>query len=253
MSQSVIILKKKKKKENNDKIEPPLAHKKTSLQRAKAVRDKDSLDIKSINEFQKKETVFIPDEDFETKLKELKEEQEKLKRSYSNDVDSEQMRRYVEQKQSEYFYEEQKNSLILQKNKDVIEDLIEPINSYYADCILYDKNTKTYLTGKCFIEPNYMFYFRYETNEKFRYFNNFYFTFPLHYICKCETNSNYLGPSKYCKEILLKDCRNFVLKFSPKSFNEFNEIIERFVLPDRSIKYFFNSYYNKISKNKKNI
>lgn len=249
-SQSVIVIKKSKKKENTQSQKNNFG----KLKRAKAVRDKNSLDIKSINALEKKGTLFIPDEDFETKLKEIKKKQDKSKRSYSNDIDALQMRRFVYQKQSEYFYEEEKNSSIIQKNKDIIEDEIEPINNFFADCILYDKNTKIYLNGKCFIDPNYMFYFRDESNDKSQYFNNFYYTFPLHYICKCETNSAYHGPSKYCKEILLKDCRDFVLKFSPKSFKEFTEIIEKFVLPNKNIKYFYNSYYNKkINKGKKNI
>lgn len=60
ISKSVIVLKKSQK--NNF----------GKLKRAKAVRDKDSLDIKSINALEQKGTLFIPDEDFETKLKEIK-------------------------------------------------------------------------------------------------------------------------------------------------------------------------------------
>ena len=70
ISHSVIVLKKSKKKENTQN--PSQKNNFGKLKRAKAVRDKDSLDIKSINALEQKGTLFIPDEDFETKLKEIK-------------------------------------------------------------------------------------------------------------------------------------------------------------------------------------
>ena len=224
------------------------------LKRAKVVRDKDSQDINIIKELKKTETLYVPDEDLETKLKTIREEQEKLKRSYSCDIDSKQNQRYIALKQSNYFNEEQKK-LIIEDNK-IINNIkkveIETIKSFFVDCNLYDKNNKTYMTGKCFIDTNYLFYFRDELNDTNQNFNYSYYTFPLLLICKCETNSGFFGPSKYCKEILLKDNRNFVLKLSPKSFQEFNEIIENFVLPMKSQKYFNYAYYFKnIDKYKK--
>ena len=163
----------------------------------------------------------------ETKLKTIKEEQEKLKRRYSSDIDTKQNQRYISLKQSEYFNEQEKKSKI-KNNKIYLNEIkgeeIEEIKSFGVDCNLYDKNNKIYITGKCFIDKNYMFYFRDEMNDKSQYFNNLYYTFPLLCISRCETNSGYFGPSKYCKEILLKDNRNIVLKFSPKSFDEFNAI-----------------------------
>ena len=227
------------------------------LKRAKIIRDKDSKDINLINDLKKKETLYVPDEDLEAKLKKIKEEQERLKRSYSSDIDIKQNQRYKTLKQSEYFNEQEKKSNI-KNNKtylnEIKEEEIEEIKSFGVDCNLYDKNNKIYIIGKCFIDKNYMFYFRDEMNDKSQYFNNLYYTFPLLCISRCETNSGYFGPSKYCKEILLKDNRNFVLKFSPKSFYEFNEIIEKFVLPAKSQKYFnFAYYFNNKKKTNKNV
>ena len=231
------------------------------LKRAKVVRDKDSEDINLIKNLEKKGTIFVPDEDLEAKLKTIKEEQEKFKRSYSNDIDSRSGQRYINIKRAKYLYdediEEEKLIYIEDKNKInlIKEDELELMSNFMADCNLYDKNNKTYLTGKCFIDKNFTFYFRDEMN-KLQFFSNIYYTFPLLSIARCETNSSYFGPSKYCKEIILKDYRNFVFKFSPKSFQEFSEIIEKFVLPKKSIKYFIFAYQFKRSdknQNKKNI
>ena len=226
------------------------------LKRAKGVRDKQ--DIKNL---QKKDTIFVPDEDLEAKIKSIKKEQEKLKRSYSNDIDARSGHRYIDVKKSKYFYDEEDEEKLINKidtNKINIikEDEIALISNFMVDCNLYDKINKIYLTGKCFIDQNFIFYFRDEMKDKVLYFNNMYYTFPILSITRCETNTSYFGPCRYCKEILLKDNRNFVLKFSSKSFIEFTEIVEKFVLPRKSVSYFICAYqFKKLAKNqnKKNI
>ena len=88
------------------------------------------------------------------------------------------------------------------------------------------------------IDENYTFYFSGEMNNKPYYFNSDYYIFPLLMISRCVTNTNYFGHSNFCKEITLKDNRNFILKFSPNSFKEFTEIIDKFALPEKSKNYF---------------
>ena len=96
--------------------------------------------------------------------------------------------------------------------------------------------------------------------NKPQYFNSDYYVFPLLLISRCVTNSNYFGQSNFCKEITLKDNRNFIFKFSPNSFKEFTELIEQFALPEKSKNYFnyafsyYNSFYSENKLNpKKNI
>ena len=232
----------------------PKPQTKFGLKRAKGIRDKDSKDVNRIKDLQKKDTIFVPDEDLEKKLTQIKKEQEKSKRSYSNDIDSQQMRRFITQKQYEYLYEDKNkeslNNIILVKEDEDLE-----IEIFETDVNIYDKNTKQYLFGKCFIDQNYTFYFTPDMNNNI-YFNILYYTFPLLSIVRCETNSSYFGPSKYCKEILLKDNRNFVLRLNPKSFDIFNEIIDKYALPVKSENYFnYAIYFKKLdmNKNKKNI
>ena len=131
---------------------------------------------------------------------------------------------------------------------------IEQIKDFIADCILYDKNNKTY-TGKLFLDRNYMVYFTPQLNSKPNlYFNSDYYIFPLLSISQCITNTNYFGQSNYCKEITLKDGRNFIFKFSPSAFQEFDEIIENFAFPKKSKNYFNFAYsYKKQIKNSKKI
>ena len=131
---------------------------------------------------------------------------------------------------------------------------IEQIKDFIADCILYDKNNKTY-TGKLFLDRNYMVYFTPQLNSKPNlYFNSDYYIFPLLSISQCITNTNYFGQSNYCKEINLKDGRNFIFKFSPSAFQEFDEIIENFAFPKKSKNYFNFAYsYKKQIKNSKKI
>ena len=224
-----------------------------SLKRAKVIRDKDSQDLNRIKDFKKKDTIFVPDEELEKKLILIKKEQDKLKRSYSNDVDSRIVRRYITFKHYGNLNEEEnyENNIILDKEDEELE-----IETFATDANLYDKNTKQYLSGKCFIDQNYSFYFTPEMNDNPQYFNILYYTFPLLSVVRCETNSSYFGPSKYCKEILLKDNRNFVLKLTPKYFTKFNEIIEKYALPEKSSHYFnYAIYFKKLSmnKNKNNI
>ena len=232
----------------------PKPQTKFGLKRAKGIRDKDSKDVNRIKDLQKKDTIFVPDEDLEKKLTQIKKEQEKSKRSYSNDIDSQQMRRFITQKQYEYLYEDKNkeslNNIILVKEDEDLE-----IEIFQTDVNIYDKNTKQYLLGKCFIDQNYTFYFIPDMNNNI-YFNILYYTFPLLSIVRCEKNSSYFGPSKYCKEILLKDNRNFVLRLNPKSFDIFNEIIDKYALPVKSENYFnYAIYFKKLdmNKNKKNI
>ena len=55
----------------------PKPQTKFGLKRAKGIRDKDSQDVNRIKDLQKKDTIFVPDEDLEKKLTQIKKEQEK--------------------------------------------------------------------------------------------------------------------------------------------------------------------------------
>ena len=158
-------------------------------------------------------------------------------------------------KKSKYFYDEEVSEILINKedkNSIIKEEEIGKISNFMVDCTLNDKINNISLTGKCFIDQNFIFYFRDEMKDKIQYFNNKYYTFPLLSITNCETNSGHFDPSKYCKEIYLKDNRNFVLKFSAKSFEEFNEIVEKFALPRKNESYFICAYYfKKLPKNQK--
>ena len=135
-------------------------------------------------------------------------------------------------------------------------DDIEQIKDFRVDCILYDKNNKTYI-GKLFVEQDYMIYFSPEINNKPKlFFNSDYYIFPLLSISQCITNTNYFGQSKYCKEITLKDGRNFIFKFSPETFVVFDELIEKFAFPKKTKNYFNFAYSYKKQNSlitKKNI
>ena len=183
-------------------------------------------------------------------------EKEKKIRRKSSDIDSTQIKRYFTKKKTQYFKEEELNNI---NNINTIkEDAIEEIKDFKTDCILYDNNNKAY-NGKLFIENDYTFIFSGEINKP-QYFSSDYYIFPLLSISRCVTNTNYFGQSNYCKEITLKDYRNFIFKFSPNSFKEFSEIIEKFALPEKSKNYFNYAYYYKKlyykenpSKKKENI
>jgi len=167
----------------------------------------------------------------------------KLERTNSTDkIERNSIRRILTKKQSQFF--NQSNTFDL-KNDNNIDD-IEQIKDFRADCILYDKNKKTYI-GKLFVDQDYMIYFSPEINNKPKlYFNSDYYIFPLLSIAQCITNTNYFGQSKYCKEITLKDGRNFIFKFSPDAFEIFDELIEKFAFPKISKNYF--NFANKRSK-----
>ena len=177
----------------------------------------------------------------------------RLERTNSTDkIERNSIRRILTKKQTQFF--NQSNTFDL-KNDNNIDD-IEQIKDFRADCILYDKNKKTYI-GKLFVDQDYMIYFSPEINNKPKlYFNSDYYVFPLLSISQCITNTNYFGQSKYCKEITLKDGRNFIFKFSPEPFEVFDELIEKFALPKITKNYFNFAYLYKNQNNlinKKNI
>ena len=177
----------------------------------------------------------------------------KLERNKSSDIiDRKSLRRILTKKQNQFFNQ----SNTIDSNNDNNLDDIEQIKDFRADCILYDKNKKTYI-GKLFVDQDYMIYFSPEINNKPKlYFNSDYYIFPLLSIAQCITNTNYFGQSKYCKEITLKDGRNFIFKFSPDAFEIFDELIEKFAFPKISKNYFNFAYLYKNQNNlinKKNI
>ena len=193
---------------------------------------------------------IIPDEQKESKSKIKDINPKKLKRKNSDDIGSKQIKRYFTKKKSQFFHEENRKTFD-KSNWVILNKEIEEIKDFKADCILYDKNNKTYI-GKIFIDQSYTFYFSGEMNNKPQYFNSDYYVFPLLLISRCATNTNYFGQSNFCKEITLKDNRNFIFKFSPNSFKEFTELIDNFALPDVSKNYFnyAYSYYNSFCSEK---
>ena len=132
-------------------------------------------------------------------------------------------------------------------------DNIEQLKDFRTDCILNDKDNQTY-KGKLLIDQSYTLCFSGELNNRPLYFKSDYYIFPLLSISQCINNYNYFGQSNYCKEITLKDCRNFIFKFTPNSFKEFSDIIEKYAFP-KKIKHFFNCSisHKKTKKNNKNI
>ena len=208
---------------SNDKI--------NKIKRARVIRANDIEEINNRN----LEEIYIQEND-NNNLGEANENKI-IKRKKSNDIDKKQIKRYFTKKKSQYFQQENCNTLKKKRSNTKIEkEIIDQIRDFKADCILYDKNSKTYI-GKLFIDQSYTFYFSGEMNNKPLYFNSDYYIFPLLMISRCVTNSNYFGQSNYCKEITLKDYRNFIIKFSPNSFKEFNEIIDKFSLPEKSKNY----------------
>ena len=167
-------------------------------------------------------------------------------------INSKSIRRILTKRQNEFFNELNTINTINENN---IDD-IEQIKDFRVDCILYDKNNKTYI-GKLFVEQDYMIYFSPEINNKPKlFFNSDYYIFPLLSISQCITNTNYFGQSKYCKEITLKDGRNFIFKFSPETFVVFDELIEKFAFPKKTKNYFNFAYSYKKQNSlitKKNI
>ena len=79
-----------------------------------------------------------------------------FERNNSNDIiERKNIKRIFTKKQNEFFNQENNNIKLINKNN--IDD-IEQIKDFRADCILYDKNKKTYI-GKLFIDQSYMIYF----------------------------------------------------------------------------------------------
>ena len=152
-----------------------------------------------------------------------------LRNNSSDIIDRKNLTRVLIKKQNGFFNEINNINTINENNI----DNIETIKDFRADCILFDKNNIAY-TGKLFVEQDYMIYFSPELNNKTKlFFNSDYYIFPLLSISQCITNTNYFGQSKYCKEITLKDGRNFIFKFSPEAFETFDELIEKFSFPKK--------------------
>ena len=226
------------------------------IKRSKVIKANDIIDITS-NIGDLEDFIYIQEREKDLAAQ---KKAKTLVRKNSSDADSKHTKRFFTKKKSQYF--QQENSKTFSKNEHnlkPIKEKIEEIKDFKSDCILYDKNNKTYI-GKLFIDQSYTFYFSGEMYNKPQYFNSDYYVFPLLLISRCVTNTNYFGQSNFCKEITLKDNRNFIFKFSPNSFKEFTELIDKFALPEESKKYFnyaysyYNSFYleNK-SKDKKNI
>ena len=176
-------------------------------------------------------------------IKEVDEEEEgnEIKRKNSNDIDSKQFKRFIMKKKTQIFQEE----TIRKPAKSVMFQRIKKINDFFTDCIFLDKN-KTPYNCKLYIDNEYQVSVYGDMTKPF-YFNNNYYSFPLLYISRCANNSSVFGSNKYCKEITLKDNRNFIFKFPPKTFDEFNEIIDTFALPEKN-KYYFNYAYSYFQK-----
>ena len=208
--------------------------------------------IEDILNSNKIEEIFPQKKENDTTNKQRKEKK-KIKRKDSSDIEKKRSKRYFNKKKSQYFQQENNKTFSQDKtNLSTIKENIEEIKDFKADCILYDKNSKTYI-GKLFIDENYTFYFSGDMNNKPYYFNSDYYIFPLLMISRCVTNTNYFGHSNFCKEITLKDNRNFILKFSPNSFKEFTEIIDKFALPEKSKNYFNYAYkYCNLLQSEKN-
>ena len=220
------------------------------ITRSKVIKSKKSKDINN------KENPVILSTINENESKTISDEEKKIKRKNSNDIDSTQIKRYYLKIKTQYFQEENDKKY---KEKNTLPPKIEKIKDFKTECILYDKNNKTY-KGKIFIDDSYTFYFSGDMSNSPFYFNNDYYIFPLLMINRCVTNTNYFGQNNFCKEITLKDNRNFIFKFLPNSFEEFSELIEKFVLPEKNKNYFnyaysyYDLYYSENKqKEKKNI
>ena len=171
-------------------------------------------------------------------IEEVDEEEKgkEIKRKNSNDIDSKQIKRYLMKKKTEMFEE----SFHRKPAKTVSAPKIKEINDFFADCIVLNKN-KTSYNCKLYIDKDYQVSVFGDMNKPF-FFNNSYYSFPLLYISSCISDSSVFGSNKFCKEITLKDNRNFIFKFLPQKFDEFNEIIETFALPNKNRDYFNYAY-----------
>ena len=169
------------------------------------------------------------------------EEENEIKRKNSDDIDSKQFKRFIMKKKTQIFQED----YIRQPAKSIKFQKIKKINDFFTDCIFLDKNGISY-NCKLYIDNEYQVSVYGDMTKPF-FFNNNYYLFPLLYISRCSSNSSFFGSNKFCKEITLKDNRNFIFKFPPKAFDEFNEIIETFALPEKN-KYYFNYAYSYFQK-----
>ena len=155
----------------------------------------------------------------------------KIQRKKSIDIsDSNQIQRIITKKKNIYF-----NSIELIKDEN--NDDIEILEDFRTDCILYDKNNKAY-NGKLIIDQSYTVCFTGELNNKPLYFSSDYYVFPLLSISQCINNYKYFGLSNYCKELTLKDGRNFIFKFTQNAFEKFGNILEKFAFPKITKKFF---------------
>ena len=171
-------------------------------------------------------------------IKEVDEEEvNEIKRKNSNDIDSKQFKRFILKKKTQILQEDS----IRKHAKSLKFQKIKTINDFFTDCIFFDKNKASY-NCKIYIDNEYQVSVYGDMSKPF-FFNNNYYSFPLLYISRCVSNSSVFGSNKYCKEITLKDNRSFIFKFPPKAFDEFNEIIETFALPEKN-KYYFNYAYS---------
>ena len=186
------------------------------------------------------EDIFIKNESqFLQKSKTLK-----ISRKNSCDLELRSSKRFVTKQKTEIF----KYDLNKKKEEEFSTELL---NDFKTDCILFDN--KQSFNGKLFIDPSFNVFFSGELANKPKYFNSNFYIFPLLSIASCEADNSYFGQSKFSKEITLKDSRKFYFKFPPNSFDKFNEIIEKFALPDKNENYFQYAYLNKKNFDKNNF
>ena len=166
------------------------------------------------------------------------------RKNSTDKIDRNQIKRILMKKKTQYF----KNDDIIKEEKELN---IEELKDFRTECILYDSSKKTYI-GKLFIDQSYTICFSPELNNKPLYFKNDFYIFPLLSIWQCNNNSNYFGQSKYCKEITLKDGRNFVFKFTKNAFKDFSDIIEKYAFPEKNENFFNFAYLYKNSQKNEN-
>ena len=195
------------------------------LKRATNIRDKESQNI--MKNLHKKDSIYILEQDLESQIKQLKREEHKNKRSLSNNIDNLKVERYINKKKIEY------EKITVGRTKTQVKT--EYFSNMLLDCVLYDKNDKKF-KGKLFIDKSYVINFSSEMHDKSLAYNDIYYFFPLFSIAKCVTTNK--DCCNYCKEITLKDYRNFIFKFSEINFRKFSEIIDKFALPSKSESYF---------------
>ena len=168
----------------------------------------------------------------------------KVNRKNSCDLELRSSKRFVTKKKTEIF----KYDLNKKQEEEFSTELL---NDFKTDCILFDN--KQSFNGKLFVDQSYNVYFNGELSNKPKFFNSNFYIFPLLSIANCEADNSYFGQTKYSKAITLKDSRKFFFKFPPNSFDKFNEIIEKFALPEKNENYFQYAYLNKKNFDKNNF